>query len=57
MAVIQGYDATDLKGMQAYAVEQGVWIRPFDRFLYVTPPYVITQDQLQHVIDVMIAWF
>ena len=57
MGVIEVHDSNDLKGMQAYAIEQGVWIRPFDRFLYVTPPYVITKEQLQHVIDVMISWF
>ena len=57
MGVIEVHDSNDLKGMQAYAIEHGVWIRPFDRFLYVTPPYIISEQELRHIITVMTTWF
>ena len=57
MGVIEVHDSNDLKGMQAYAINNGVWIRPFDRFLYVTPPYIISEQELRHIITVMTTWF
>lgn len=32
--------------IQAYFVSQGVWIRPFNRLLYIMPPYIINADEL-----------
>lgn len=36
----------DIAKAQALLVEQGVWIRPFGRLLYVMPPYIIESAQL-----------
>ncbi|MCL2123978.1 MAG: adenosylmethionine--8-amino-7-oxononanoate transaminase, partial [Desulfovibrionaceae bacterium] len=32
--------------LQAFFVDQGVWIRPFGRLVYVMPPYVATDDDI-----------
>jgi adenosylmethionine-8-amino-7-oxononanoate aminotransferase len=36
----------DVAAMQKAFVEQGVWIRPFGKLLYIMPPYVIGRAQL-----------
>jgi adenosylmethionine-8-amino-7-oxononanoate aminotransferase len=39
---------------QAFFVEQGVWIRPFGRLLYIMPPYIIQGDELSQLCCAMI---
>jgi len=35
--------------MQAYFVENGVWIRPFNKLVYIMPPYVIKEEELRQL--------
>lgn len=45
------------KGLQAFAAERGVWLRPFDNNVYTMPPYVIDEEELRCVTGVMREWF
>ncbi len=36
--------------IQAYFVDQGVWIRPFGQLIYLMPPYLIQADELAQLI-------
>lgn len=54
-------EAKVLEGVQTFAAERGVWLRPFSTpggaYLYTMPPYCITEEELARVIEVIRAWF
>jgi len=57
IGVVEADSREALQGLQAFAAERGVWLRPFDRFAYTMPPYVIEDDELAMILDVLRAWF
>lgn len=46
IGVVELKKSVDMKTMQADFVEQGVWIRPFNKLVYIMPPYIIKPDEL-----------
>jgi adenosylmethionine-8-amino-7-oxononanoate aminotransferase len=57
IGVVEVYSESALEGIQQYAIDRGVWIRPFERFLYTMPPYIIKASELTSVMNVMKDWF
>ncbi|MFG0249708.1 MAG: adenosylmethionine--8-amino-7-oxononanoate transaminase [Phycisphaeraceae bacterium JB051] len=55
--VVEVNDKASLKGIQDFAADRGVWLRPFETYAYTMPPYVISDDQLHKICDVLEAWF
>jgi adenosylmethionine-8-amino-7-oxononanoate aminotransferase len=55
IGVIELKAAVLLERIQQRMLEQGIWIRPFGRLVYVMPPYVISDAQLQQLCDGMVA--
>ena len=31
---------------QTLLIENGIWVRPFGKLVYIMPPYVISEDEL-----------
>ncbi|MCC6581237.1 MAG: adenosylmethionine--8-amino-7-oxononanoate transaminase [Phycisphaeraceae bacterium] len=55
--VVEVHDPGSLIGLQQFAADRGVWLRPFDRYAYLMPPYVITDDDLRQATAALREWF
>ena len=59
IGVVELNQNVDLAQFQAECVKRGVWIRPFGKLVYVMPPYVISDVQLntllEHLIEMLEA--
>ncbi len=53
IGVVEMYQAVDMQRMPEYFVEQNVWVRPFGKLVYIMPPYIISKEQLEILINAM----
>ncbi|MBT3812871.1 MAG: adenosylmethionine--8-amino-7-oxononanoate transaminase [Gammaproteobacteria bacterium] len=50
IGVIELHQAIDLKTLQPKFVDAGVWVRPFNKLIYLMPPFIISDEQLNKLI-------
>ena len=51
IGVVELYEPVNMKQIQPRFVDAGVWIRPFNKLVYLMPAYVINEQDLKHLTD------
>jgi adenosylmethionine-8-amino-7-oxononanoate aminotransferase len=55
IGVVELKTAVDMKTIQPMFVEAGVWVRPFGRLVYLMPPYVMTEADLETLTTAVVS--
>jgi adenosylmethionine-8-amino-7-oxononanoate aminotransferase len=55
IGVIETHQPVNVAKIQAFFVAHGVWVRPFGTRVYVMPPYVMTDAEVEKVCLAMVA--
>lgn len=51
IGVVEMKQPVDMQLIQQQFVDAGVWVRPFGQLVYVMPPYIMTNQQLEFLCD------
>lgn len=51
IGVVELKQAVNMQVLQQQFVEHGVWIRPFGKLVYLMPPYIISEKELDYLLD------
>jgi len=55
IGVVELHQAVDMQSIQPQFVKAGVWVRPFNRLIYLMPPYIIENDDLNFLINATVS--
>lgn len=55
IGVIEMKTVVDMKRITNAFVDAGVWVRPFGKLVYLMPPYIIDEDDLNKLINAVVS--
>jgi len=54
IGVVEMDKIADLDGLKRRFIDEGVFVRPFGRIVYLTPAFSIAEDELQRLTDTVV---
>ena len=57
MAVIELKNEINTEKFKNFAIENGIWLKPFGNVIYTMPPYIINDDELIKITNTIKLWF
>lgn len=54
IAVFELSIPVDMKWFREKFLEKGIWVRPFGKLVYLMPPFIISEKELNHLVDSVI---
>lgn len=55
IAAIQLADLSDKESLKARFLDEGVWLRPFGDIVYLTPPFIIAEEDLRRLTGAIVG--
>ncbi len=55
IGVIELHEAIDIKTLQPQFVDAGVWVRPFNKLIYLMPPFIISDSELEMLTSAVVS--
>ena len=55
IGVIEMAGLPQLDSLKAQFVDAGIWVRPFNNIIYLMPPFIITPDDLEQLVEAMLT--
>ncbi|MDA0147273.1 adenosylmethionine--8-amino-7-oxononanoate transaminase [Vibrio sp. LaRot3] len=55
IGVVETHSAVNMEEIQAHFVQQGVWIRPFGKLIYMMPPYISRPEQISTLVASVVS--
>ena len=49
IGAVEVKQAVNVAEIQRHFIKQGVWLRPFGKLIYMMPPYIITEQEIDTI--------